>query len=79
MITCRELIDFLADYTDGSLEPVERQAFDEHLAICPDCQEYVESYRWTIGLERAALCDDLEHLPPIPSSVVSAILAARKH
>ncbi len=77
MITCRELIDFLADYVDDTLPPTERRVFEEHLSVCPDCQNYVASYKWTIALERAAMSRPDDEVPPeVPSDLVQAILAA---
>lgn len=78
MITCRELIDFLADYVDDTLPPDERGVFEEHLSICPDCQNYVASYECTIALERAAMSQPDDEVPPeVPAELVKAILAAR--
>ena len=79
MITCRELIDFLADYVDDMLPPRERSVFEEHLAVCADCQNYVESYRRTIKLEKLALSRPDDEVPAeVPKDLVRAILAARK-
>src|SRR5438128_4830644 len=44
-MTCRELIEFLIDYLDGTLAPQERERFDAHLAVCPACVRYLDSYR----------------------------------
>lgn len=78
MITCRELIDFLADYVDDVLPPNERRVFEDHLSVCPDCQNYVVSYKRTIALERVALSRPDDEVPPeVPSDLVRAILAAR--
>jgi anti-sigma factor RsiW len=78
-VTCRELNDFLADYVDGELAPSVRSDFEKHLALCPTCLVYVDSYRDTIRLGKAAF-DDLEGPPPadVPERLVSAVLAARR-
>ena len=34
-MTCRELIEFLAEYVSGELPELERATFDEHLASAP--------------------------------------------
>jgi anti-sigma factor RsiW len=79
MITCRELIDFLGQHLDGELSPGEQAEFDRHLAVCPACRSYLESYRETIRLGKAA-CSSPEDRPPddIPEDLVKAILAARR-
>ncbi len=47
-ISCREVLDFLAAYLDGELVPGVRTDFERHLARCPACVGYLESYRETI-------------------------------
>jgi len=77
-LTCREFADFIADYLEDDLAPVIRQAFEEHLGICPSCVAYLTSYSDTIRL--AGLCADDREGPPAdaPEDLVQAILAARK-
>ena len=75
-MTCRELIDFLADYLGNELPPDTRSAFEEHLAACPDCVEYLRTYRDTIRLGRAA-CED-EVAGEAPEELVRAVLEARR-
>ncbi len=78
-ITCKELIEFLADYLDGELPAPERREFDRHLAVCPSCVNYLETYKGTIALGRAALCDPDEAPPKeVPEDLIKAILATRK-
>jgi predicted anti-sigma-YlaC factor YlaD len=75
-LTCREMTDFLADYLDGSLALAERHVFDKHLADCPECTAYLQSYAETIRLARQTREDDT--LPvAVPDELVRAILAAR--
>ena len=78
MLTCRELIDFLAAYLDGELAPEPRAAFELHLSLCPRCVDYLASYRETIRLGKQA-CEPGAELPAdVPSDLVDAILAARR-
>ena len=79
MPTCRELIDFLADYREGLLGPTERASFDRHLARCPDCVAYLESYERTAALARlAAGSPDAEPPGDVPAELVAAVLSARR-
>jgi anti-sigma factor RsiW len=70
--TCREVIDFLLDYLEGELDADRRRAFERHLAECPSCVAYLDSYRATIelarGAERAA--------PPLEESVALRLARA---
>jgi anti-sigma factor RsiW len=78
-ITCNELIDFLYLYVSGEL-PADRAAeFDRHLSVCPSCVNYLETYRETIALGRAAFEDpDLPAEDCAPEELVSAVLKARE-
>jgi anti-sigma factor RsiW len=75
-MTCRELIEFLIDYLDGTLAPQERERFDAHLAVCAPCKRYLDSYRKTIRLAKSAVAT--MDVPRIPEELVHAILASRR-
>ncbi len=78
-MTCKEAVDFLADYLEGNLTWRQRFVFELHLMLCRNCRAYLESYSRTVkiakGLKRAA---SAEGNPPIPEELVRAILATRR-
>jgi anti-sigma factor RsiW len=74
MLTCREIIEFLADYRSGELRPDEKARFDEHLAVCPSCVAYLEQYGRATSLGREAFDDVASDAPP---ELLDAILKAR--
>jgi anti-sigma factor RsiW len=76
-MTCREVNEFLGAYLDQELEAEERGEFERHLGRCPVCVAYLENYRETIRLGRAALVDPPEG-GEVPEDLVRAILASRK-
>jgi len=77
-MTCRELVRFLDDYVAGALPPARRSLFDAHVAACPDCRNYLDSYREAVRLGRAAFSEDEGPVPQeVPVDLVKAILAAR--
>ena len=76
-LSCRELIEFLADYLDDELASEERTAFEIHLSVCPYCVDYLETYRETIHLGKQALAAEAAILEEVPAELVDAILAAR--
>ena len=79
-MTCQEFIDFLLDYDEGVLPADQRTLFDEHLSVCPDCVNYLASYRATKAMGKSALTIGTEHLPPeVPPELIQAILSAYKH
>jgi anti-sigma factor RsiW len=78
-MTCREIVEFLMAYLSGELPAEQRTIFEEHLAECPACVNYLDNYRQTIQLSKMALCEPPERLPQeLPDDLVQAILAARQ-
>jgi anti-sigma factor RsiW len=78
-VTCREFTAFLADYLAGALPGSQREAFHAHLAGCPSCVAYMNTYQETIRLGRAAFLPSGPNLPEeVPEDLVQAILAARR-
>jgi anti-sigma factor RsiW len=78
-MTCRELIEFLADYLSGELPAEVRRLFEEHLAECPACVAYLETYEATIRLGKDAFSSVQElGCADAPEELVAAILAARR-
>ena len=49
-LTCRELVELVTDYLEGSLDDATRRRVDEHLAACPGCTAYLDEMRVTIWL-----------------------------
>jgi anti-sigma factor RsiW len=79
-MNCREFTEFLHEYLSGNLAEAERVEFDKHLAECPWCVAYLDSYKKTIELEKAAFTASADAPPPAeaPEELVKAILQARK-
>ena len=57
VLSCRELVSFLDDYLAEELPPERRAVSERHLALCDDCRRYLQSYRATVELSRAAFAD----------------------
>jgi anti-sigma factor RsiW len=49
-LTCRELVELVTEYLEGSLSRRDRARFEAHLAGCTNCTEYVAQFRETIRL-----------------------------
>jgi predicted anti-sigma-YlaC factor YlaD len=74
---CSEIHDALDDYLDGAMDVDERATFDAHLAVCPECRDYLSSYERTVRLSRAShRVDDAASEPP--PELLAAVLAARR-
>lgn len=77
-LTCRQLVEFLADYLEGRLPAGQISRFNAHLARCPSCVSYTRSYRETVALGRSAFPGPDQPVPgDVPEDLVRAILAAR--
>jgi anti-sigma factor RsiW len=49
-LTCKELVELVTEYLDGSLAPEDRDRFEQHLVLCDGCAWYLEQMRTTIAL-----------------------------
>jgi len=49
-LTCRQVIERLADYIDAALGGLMRARVSLHLLLCSECRAYLETYRRTIAL-----------------------------
>ena len=49
-MTCRELVELITDYLEGVLPKSEHLRFEEHLAGCTGCRNYLDQMRWTIAI-----------------------------
>lgn len=76
-MTCRDALEILADYLDGRLTLAQQVAFRLHLGLCPDCRNYLDSYRQTVQATIAVRGDQAE-CESLPEDLVQAILAARQ-
>jgi hypothetical protein len=76
-MTCKEVADFLLEYTTGELPALVRDLFDLHLRLCPNCREYLALYLTTIELGRHAFDHGNAIDAGVPEELVHAILASR--
>ena len=75
MITCRQLIEFIAAYVADELDVMSRSTFEQHLPVCRSCRAYLETYRRTIVLAHSLATDDPAE--DVPEELVRTILSAR--
>jgi anti-sigma factor RsiW len=77
-VTCNEVIEFLDAYVAAELDADTRADFDQHLAVCPSCREYLASYRETIDLARGTAEWEEQLAPDAPAELIAAVKAVRK-
>jgi anti-sigma factor RsiW len=76
-LACGEVITFLFEYLEDGVPPERRAEFERHLAICPSCRNYLDTYRETLLLAyRAELADEID-IPEVPQHLLDAIIRSR--
>jgi anti-sigma factor RsiW len=48
-MVCKELVEVITAYLEGTMADEDRGRFETHLAECPFCTEYVAQMRATIA------------------------------
>lgn len=56
---CREAVALMTEYLEGALSPRDRERFEEHLAGCAHCDEYLAQMRATIEIAGRVTPEDL--------------------
>lgn len=47
-LTCKEFVELVTEYFEGSLPAEEKRQFEAHLAICDGCEIYMDQMAQTI-------------------------------
>jgi anti-sigma factor RsiW len=58
-LSCQELVELVTDYLEGALGERDTRAFEQHIAGCDGCTEYLEQIRTTIRLVGSLTPSDL--------------------
>jgi anti-sigma factor RsiW len=58
-LSCQELVELVTDYLEGALAPAELRRFDDHIAGCGGCTQYLAQLRQVIEVVGAITTDDL--------------------
>lgn len=62
-LTCQQVVELVTAYLEDGLAPEDRERFEQHLASCIGCRNYLEQMRRTIettGRVQLALPAELE-------------------
>ena len=65
-MVCKECIDMIDEYIEGTLTPEVMAELDEHFKDCPPCVSFFNTYKKTTHLCKTAL-DEV----PVPDEVCS--------
>jgi len=72
--TCRQMTDLVFDYLNDNLASSVKRDFEQHLSICPDCVNFLKTYKKTVTTTRSIKA---ERLPPIVRENILAFLRKR--
>jgi hypothetical protein len=64
MICCKECIDLLYDYIEGTLDASISESLEEHFEECPPCIAFLNTYKTT-----STLCRDTLNQIEIPDEI----------
>lgn len=56
---CESIADLVVLYLDDELERAEQQAFEAHIADCPECWRFLGSYRLTVNAGQSLRQEDI--------------------
>ena len=58
-LLCRNIVDLVLNYLEGTLDRPVRQAFEDHIADCTNCWQFLKSYRDTVDLGQSLQQEDI--------------------
>ena len=67
-LVCRDAVELVSDYLDGTLSRSQRRRLEKHLAQCDACSAYLDQMRATIAASGTVGPEDL------PSEVVEGLV-----
>jgi predicted anti-sigma-YlaC factor YlaD len=68
-LTCKELVEAVTDYLEGTMSGRDRARFEAHLEGCPHCREYLAQMRKTLDVLGRIEAEDLA--PEVQDELVS--------
>jgi Putative zinc-finger len=72
-------LHFDGAYVLGALDDADRQAFEAHLATCPDCRARVDEVRPTVGLLAGLSLSAFDDPGPVPDTLLPGLLRRASH
>ena len=49
-LVCRQVVELVTDYLEGTMAPRERARFESHIADCPHCRRCLAQMRTTLAV-----------------------------
>ena len=67
--TCEQISALVSDYVSNRLNPRVKQEFEQHQSICPDCVNFLNTYKKTIAATGSV------RVPSLPAKLRKNVLA----
>lgn len=74
-VTCREVVELVTDFLEGTLAVERRDVFERHIAMCTWCETYLYQMRHTLIVVGCLREDDVP--APVVDSLALAFRAER--
>jgi hypothetical protein len=74
--SCKQMTDLILSYLNDRLSPTLRREFEQHLRICPDCVNFLDTYKKTAALTGSLSAGEM---PEIVRSNVLSFLRRKMH
>jgi len=70
-VICRDVVELMTDYLEGTLSPADLARFEDHIAGCGGCRAYLEQMRKTLEVTGR-----IARAEPVPPSLERELTAA---
>jgi hypothetical protein len=57
--TCKEITELIYDYLNDKLRPAIKKDFERHLRVCPDCVNFLHTYKKAVAMSRVLRIKDI--------------------
>jgi anti-sigma factor RsiW len=75
-LACRDFVELVTDYMEGTMPAAERRRLDRHLQACPHCTRYLDQLRVVVTLTGRLTEDDVDTLGPTARAELLEAFAA---
>ena len=67
--TCKQVSALVLDYINDKLAPSVKREFETHLRVCPDCVNFLRTYKKTVAVTQVVEAEDLP--PKVRANILS--------
>jgi predicted anti-sigma-YlaC factor YlaD len=76
-LTCQELVELVTDYLEGVLSAADKDRFEQHIALCRGCTNYLNQMKKTVQLVGSLSEEQLE--PHITNDLLNVFRDWKRH